>query len=226
MAPKAQMMPLHMELGQEISSSAEDQYRTLISHIQNAGAAHVVNLSLGWAVTAQTSDEQIDAAIRNVPFTSSPKPIFVVASGNNSQSCGEANLQGCNVLGLMLARNTNTQNATLVVGALTRDANNQQVLANYSTLPGALKDRFIFAPGDTGFFGNAQGTSYAAPRVSGAAALMREVHPNLNAQQISAALLRTANKDMFNDGRPFAGVDPLFGHGKLDLEKALRFAAH
>ena len=60
------------------------------------------------------------------------------------------------------------------------------------------------------------GTSFAAPHVSGAAAVLKSAFPNLTAPQIVALLLATA-RDL-----GARGVDEVYGHGLLDLENAAR----
>ena len=64
------------------------------------------------------------------------------------------------------------------------------------------------------------GTSYAAPHVSGAAAVLKGAFPNLSAKQVVTLLLLTA-KDL-----GAAGVDEVYGWGLLDLEKATRPQTH
>ena len=61
-----------------------------------------------------------------------------------------------------------------------------------------------------------QGTSMAAPMVSGAAAVVKGAYPNLTARQVVDILLRTAT-DL---GAP--GTDPVYGHGLLNLARALQ----
>ncbi|WP_307787677.1 type VII secretion-associated serine protease mycosin [Mycolicibacterium sp. S2-37] len=58
------------------------------------------------------------------------------------------------------------------------------------------------------------GTSYAAPVVSGIAALVRSRWPHLTARQVMARIERTAR-------RPAAGWDPVVGHGVVDLSAAV-----
>ncbi|MFL6844187.1 MAG: S8 family peptidase [Allosphingosinicella sp.] len=60
----------------------------------------------------------------------------------------------------------------------------------------------------------ASGTSFSAPTISGAVALIAQVFPNLNGQQIVNLLLTTAT-DM---GAP--GTDTIYGRGKLNLTNA------
>ncbi len=58
------------------------------------------------------------------------------------------------------------------------------------------------------------GTSYAAPHISGAAALLFGMWPQLTAREVGAILLNSAT-DM---GAP--GVDAVYGHGLLNLDAA------
>jgi hypothetical protein len=62
------------------------------------------------------------------------------------------------------------------------------------------------------------GTSFAAPHVAGAAALLRGADPTLTVPELEAALTRTAG-----DLAP-AGPDEATGHGLIDVERAWRFA--
>jgi membrane-anchored mycosin MYCP len=58
------------------------------------------------------------------------------------------------------------------------------------------------------------GTSYAAPVVSGIAALLRARSPNLTARQVMQRIEDSAH-------RPTAGWDPLVGHGVVDAAAAI-----
>src|SRR3546814_5496570 len=63
---------------------------------------------------------------------------------------------------------------------------------------------------------NATGTSFAAPQVSGAAALLAQAFPNLTGAQIVDLLFSSA-ADL-----GVAGTDSTFGRGKLSLTKAFQ----
>ena len=78
-----------------------------------------------------------------------------------------------------------------------------------------MKNDFIVAHDDVLSAGDAAGTSFAAPRVTGAAALVRHKFPFLDGRQLKTLLLETAT----DIGA--AGIDEVFGHGKLDLANAL-----
>jgi subtilisin family serine protease len=58
------------------------------------------------------------------------------------------------------------------------------------------------------------GTSMAAPHVSGTAAVLWSLHPNLSAQQVRSALLAMA------DDHGAVGPDPYFGFGLLNFQRA------
>ncbi|MGR3661313.1 MAG: S8 family peptidase [Paracoccaceae bacterium] len=72
------------------------------------------------------------------------------------------------------------------------------------------------------------GSSFAAPQVSGAVALLAEAFPNLSAQEIRARLLASANNSFYKHSGyvEFAkglkhGYNSKYGHGFLDLKAAL-----
>ena len=65
-------------------------------------------------------------------------------------------------------------------------------------------------------YGIGTGTSFAAPHVSGAIAVLKSVFPMLTAPDIVELLLMTAT-DLGNPG-----IDPVYGHGLLNLYEATR----
>ncbi|MCY4377562.1 MAG: S8 family serine peptidase [Spirochaetaceae bacterium] len=84
----------------------------------------------------------------------------------------------------------------------------------HSVRAGAARNAFLVAPDDnrpSAF----SGTSFAAPRVTGAAAVLSQMCPSLTPEQIGYVLLRSA-RDL---GEP--GIDAVYGYGLLDLENAL-----
>lgn len=107
---------------------------------------------------------------------------------------------------------------TIWVGAVGENSDgskgSQTSLADYSVSAGstAMFD-FIVADGSDPFSNN-RGTSYAAPRVTGAAALVMHKF-GTNAKQTKAIILNTA------DDLGATGIDEVFGHGLLNVSKAL-----
>jgi uncharacterized protein (TIGR03437 family) len=68
----------------------------------------------------------------------------------------------------------------------------------------------------------ASGTSFSTPLVAGAAALVKQAHPNFTAPQIKSALVNTASQDVTsNEEGDVVGVQAL-GAGKLDGGAALQ----
>ncbi len=91
-------------------------------------------------------------------------------------------------------------------------------LADYSNACGVTMDYCITAPGTDITADNAvvSGTSFAAPIVSAAVATLRQAFPYMTSPQITSLLFETA-RDI---GAP--GVDAVYGHGMLDMERATR----
>jgi subtilisin family serine protease len=82
-----------------------------------------------------------------------------------------------------------------------------------------------YAPGTTGEdrhlgWGQASGTSMAAPHVTGAAALLRQIHPDWSNASIKSALMSTSKYlDVYDyDGSPAQPLE--MGAGRLDLTHA------
>ena len=101
---------------------------------------------------------------------------------------------------------------TLFVGAYDDSIND---LASYSVSAGSTAmNHFIVADG-TSILDGGNGTSYAAPRVTGALGLVSQKFPELTAQQRKILILHTA------DDLGVTGVDPVFGHGLLNIGSAL-----
>ena len=98
-----------------------------------------------------------------------------------------------------------------------------QTLASFSNRAGGYAKEYMVAPGVdivTGCIAGAcdsdSGTSFAAPHISGALALLLQAFPNLTGPQALAILEKTAD-DL---GAP--GVDLVYGFGLLDLKKAFQ----
>ena len=72
---------------------------------------------------------------------------------------------------------------------------------------------------------NAQGTSFAAPIVAGAAALVMQAHPNFNVAQVKSAIVNTASADVSDidgEGRVVPARVAAVGAGKLDVSAAVQ----
>ena len=142
--------------------------------------------------------------------------LIIYASGNSGNHCPGKRIENCDAKGAEiddLREAGNTAGEKLIfVGSLDDGVN---TMANYSLIAGDLMNDFIVAHDDVLSAGDGDGTSYAAPRVTGAAALIRHKFPNLASAQLKQVLLQTAT-DL-----GVTGVDSTFGHGKLNIAGAL-----
>jgi len=99
----------------------------------------------------------------------------------------------------------------------------------FSTFPLALTAAHPTCP-DQGYsdcgtddYQDPEGTSFAAPQVSAAAAVLMAIDPNLTASQTSTILERSTDDVNAATGCPRCAVgrDPLSGFGRLDVAKAV-----
>lgn len=107
----------------------------------------------------------------------------------------------------------------IAVGAVDRSGQ----IAVFSDRAGVAAERYLAAPGVSilasapgGGAVSVTGTSFAAPHVAGAAAVVMEAAPHLGGAEVASLLLETAS-DL---GAP--GTDAVYGRGLLDLAEALR----
>jgi subtilisin family serine protease len=107
-----------------------------------------------------------------------------------------------------------------VIGVGAVDKNNS--IESYSTRGGHVS---LVAPGTdvlttaiNGSYAAVTGTSFSAPQVSGVAALILSINPNLTANQVRTILTQSA------DDLGSSGKDDDFGYGILNAKKALELA--
>lgn len=167
--------------------------------------ARVINYSLGGGSSIGTRLKSALAAAANAGT------ILVLAAGNNG-SDGP-------IFPAAAADDGAIRGSAIAVGSVDADGR----ISTFSNRAGDAADVFMVAPGERIVTARAggggtvvSGTSFAAPHVSGAAALLLGRSPFLSAEEVVELLLSTAT-DL---GDP--GVDPIYGHGLLDLAEALR----
>ena len=152
--------------------------------------------------------------------------LFIFAAGNNGQEC-PGGISECNLLAAAIdsmRQDDDVSNAgerVLFVGALSDLSAVSQItripksLASYSHPAGDMMNDYIVAHDDINYYQDASGTSFAAPRVAGAAALIKHKFPSLNGPRLKQVLLQSAD-DL---GDP--GPDRVFGAGQLNIVNAL-----
>jgi subtilisin family serine protease len=182
--------------------------------------ARIINLSVGGSTTSATEQRGIQYAVQH--------GVLVVAAVGNEYSNGNAveypaallqpaGSNGIGGAGLAVTASTATgvrasfantgswvslaAPGENVFGAVAQDSNPE--LYPRSTLPGA----------QSGIYGYASGTSFAAPQVAGAAALVWAANPALTAQQVAQILKETAA----GGGR----WTPELGFGVVDVAAAV-----
>jgi hypothetical protein len=169
--------------------------------------ARVLNLSLGGE---SFPDAGIDALLR----AAHAGQLLVFAAGN----------EGADSPSFPAVHSVNLGGFGIIVGAT-----DGIDIAAYSNRAGGAANYYILADGNTGIemtipggegeeptVTQIQGTSFAAPRVAAAASIILDRAPHLTPPQVTEILLSTAD-----DMGP-AGVDSIYGHGKLNLARALQ----
>jgi hypothetical protein len=200
------------------------------TYFENNGI-RIINNSWGIERSIRNSDgsyssnlrSDFDSTVNSIVAAYNPNSgtagqgLYIYAAGNGAQYCGSTAIADCNLFAAITKgiRNSgySTAGSRLIwVGSLSDGAD---TMASYSYGAGDLKYDFIVAHDDILAPGDAAGTSFAAPRVSGAAALVKQKFPNLNSSQIKQVLLQTAT----DIGAP--GVDDVYGYGKLNVVGSL-----
>ncbi len=169
----------------------------------NAGA-RVINLSLG----GPDRDPVLDKACA---YAFSKGAVVVAAAGNSFQWGNEVQYPAAspNVLAVASVDRTGNPSAFSNTGRhIDLAAPGEAVLA---AIP-------VVAPSNA-MYDVESGTSFAAPHVSGALALVLSVNPKLTAAQAAAAVTRTAADDISGNGR-----DDQLGQGVVRADRAVALA--
>ena len=180
-----------------------------------AGGAKVINISLGGSPPNQT-------VINSVARAAAAGIVIVVSAGNDGTS--STTNPDTFAIGLRAAGNGNV----IIAGSV--DSANK--ISSFSNEAGTEQQWYLSALGDRvccvyengvikvtttngqNFVTVVSGTSFSAPQISGAVALVRQYFPNLSAVQVVDLLLRTAT-DL-----GAAGTDTVYGRGTLNIAAA------
>ncbi|WP_210584541.1 S8 family serine peptidase [Streptomyces sp. GESEQ-35] len=172
--------------------------------------ADVVSMSLGNPARTDCGDPMAQATEELA--RSSKDTLFVIAAGNTGPGNNTVSSPGC-------------APSVLTVGAVDRDDSTASFSSRGPAYGSHTLKPEITAPGVGISAANAggrgvyayqsmSGTSMATPHVAGAAALVKQRHPDWSAQQIKAALVSSADADIPGDVREAGG-------GRLDVATAI-----
>ena len=164
---------------------------------------------------ANTAAYDVQLAYANASTV--PDAVFVKAAGNSACVISQTN---CDPLNAVFHDAAPFKDKSLLVGALDQTGG---TIAPYSNQAGSYADRFIVADGRgiqriDGSYD--QGTSFAAPRVSGYAAIVRQKFPNLTAPAVANVILDTATWNA-GWGAKSASSQAIYGQGEANLGRAL-----
>ncbi len=193
-------------------------YERIANVISSATDAHVYNFS--WSADTYATQVRSRAHLERITDKSfidalsyaatTQDAIFVWAAGNDYASQSSA----FSAIPLYVPEVSGN-----FVNVVAWDNETQQ-LADFSNACGITKNFCITAPGTnitTEYMpGEISGTSFAAPIVSAAITVIREAFPYMKSSEITSLLFATA-RDL-----GATGVDAIYGHGMLDLERATR----
>ncbi len=185
--------------------------------------ARIVNLSLGGRSTSSTERRAVDYA--------AARGVLLVAAVGNSFASGNAVEYPAALLQPLGSRGVG--GAGLAVAASNRDgahayfsstgthvslaAPGEDVLSAVSASAPASRYPRVPLPGSlAGLYGYGSGTSFSAPQVAGAAALVWAANPSLRAGEVASVLEQTAS------GR--GAWTPELGYGVLDVAAAVKRA--
>ncbi|MFD7617559.1 S8 family serine peptidase [Streptomyces sp. NPDC059802] len=171
--------------------------------------ADVVSMSLGSPEPTDCTDPMSVAAEE---LAQNKGTLFVIAAGNSGPTLNTVSSPGC-------------APSVLTVGAVDRDDTTAQFSSRGPVIGSHTLKPEIAAPGvaisaaaagGRGIYAyqTMSGTSMATPHVAGAAAIVKQRHPDWTAQQIKAALVSSAKSDIPGDVRETGG-------GRLDVKAAI-----
>ncbi|WP_328897050.1 S8 family peptidase [Streptomyces sp. NBC_00236] len=198
-------------VGKVLNDSGSGDSSWIIAGMQWAvdQKADVVSMSLGSQTPTDCTDPMSMAAEE---LGRSKDTLFVIAAGNSGPTLNTVSSPGC-------APNV------LTVGAVDRDDSTASFSSRGPAIVSHTLKPEIAAPGvdisaaaagGRGVYAyqSMSGTSMATPHVAGAAAIVKERHPDWTAQQIKAALVSSAKSDIPGDVRETGG-------GRLDVKAAI-----
>jgi len=186
-----------------------------IDAARTAGAK-VINLSLGGSAPGSTLLSAMQRAV-NAGI------VLVISAGND----GTDPTKGANADPFALVPAQNFPGSVIIAGSVGADngagGTNTSVISDFSNRAGTGAPYYLMAlgykdraPDENGTQYLWSGTSFSAPTITGAVALMAQAFPNLSGKQIVSILFQTA------DDLGATGVDSTYGHGRLNIQRAFQ----
>ncbi|MEU6934267.1 S8 family serine peptidase [Streptomyces sp. 2RAF24] len=175
-----------------------------------AQGADVVSMSLGNPSETDCTDPMSVAAEQ---LAQSKGTLFVIAAGNSGPGNNTVSSPGC-AAGVLTVGATDRDDSTAYFSSRGPASDAAHTLKPEIAAPGvgisaaAAGGRGVYA------YQSMSGTSMATPHVAGAAAIVKQRHPDWTAQQIKAALVSSADSGVPGDARQVGG-------GRLDVKAAV-----
>ncbi|MGW4163815.1 S8 family peptidase [Streptomyces sp. NPDC004788] len=175
-----------------------------------AQGADVVSMSLGNPSETDCTDPMAVAAER---LAQNKGTLFVIAAGNSGPGDNTVSSPGC-APGVLTVGAVDRDDSTAYFSSRGPAHNEAHTLKPEIAAPGvgisaaAAGGRGVYA------YRSMSGTSMATPHVAGAAAIVKQRHPDWTAQQIKAALVSSADSGVPGDAREVGG-------GRLDVKAAV-----
>lgn len=181
---------------------------------------NVVNMSYAMYASAGYTASQIGWSAEEksiINYASTGAAIISKAAGNDSVAVGGTNAAGkVDYLSLALKGTA----SAIYVGALNSNGSTikQATLASYSNMAGtdATVQKQFLTVGVEGSKTGLYGTSFAAPIISGYAAILGSKFTNSNSAQITNQLLNTARQDTVSN---YSAA--VYGRGEASIARAL-----
>ncbi|WP_069461868.1 S8 family serine peptidase [Actinacidiphila rubida] len=199
-------------IGKVLDDSGSGETSWIIAGMQWAvdQQADVVSMSLGNPVIGDCSDPLAQAAEQ---LSQNRHTLFVVAAGNSGPGTETVSSPGCApgvlTVGAVGPDDTTAPFSSRGPVAVTHTLKPEIAAPGVDISAASAGGRGIYA------YRTMSGTSMATPHVAGAAAVVRQAHPDWTAQQVKAALVASART-----GGAVAGADQT-GAGVLDVAAAV-----
>ena len=245
-APEASLMGLRLIAGPSGDDSIGDamawQPNGLVTHVSsNSWGPADDGKALGVMGSLQAAGiQQAATSYRNGLGT-----VFVVSAGNGRQAGDDGSYDGFAAsrftIGVGAVNRTgdpssfSEQGIAVAVSAFGGEFNPPDVLwtTNNSGQEASaiLKEKFGTSQAPVNYSDAFNGTSAAAPQVSGASALLLQANPNLGYRDVKEILMRTATKtgiqngDAFRDNGSGFSFSHSFGAGLINVSAAIDLAA-